>query len=127
MEFIKKMFNAITSFLAKPVTYCLTKALELATPAFSWVTGKREDTPSFKEWLKLIAGVLVVSSSLLVTLAVGIVITGALTFILAFVLPLSIANLIAFVASLVYTHYLIDVAFDAMPDTITVQLDKIGG
>jgi hypothetical protein len=121
MNFLKRVFMRVCGWLAIPVTYAMTKAVELVAPVVSRINGQ-PIVLTAKNYLSFIIGVLI--SSLVVTVMMTFValVTTALTLMFSVILPVVVANLIGFVAASAWMYTVVIMAVDRMPNEIAVEV-----
>jgi hypothetical protein len=95
MNFLKKWFNKVISWMAHPIAMIVDKATALLGPAITYVNTNHNLKWSFKTIAKVVAGALLV---VFLSLAIGALVVAGITgftLLFALVLPSLLANLIA--------------------------------
>lgn len=123
MGFIKNIFIRIHGWLVRPITYVVIKIVELTAPVIEWAfRNVNAPAPSMKSWMKLVLGfALFLLTNSLISAFFALAVTF-ITFVLAIVLPVALANLIAMFAVGFYLYHLISLAINNCPDEITVAV-----
>ena len=116
METIKNLFNRVTDFLAKQFAKAAEFIVKLAIPAV------KAGVWSTKNTLKFVAAVVIAICGLMILNVAMCVAVTAITFVLAFVLPVVVANLIAVAVVALPVLVAINKVDEHMPQEITVSL-----
>ena len=116
METIKNLFNRVTDFLAKQFAKAAEFIVKLALPA------AKAGIWSTKNTLKFVAAVVIAICGLMALNAGLCLLVTAITFVLAFVLPLVVANMIALVIVALPVLVAINRIDEHLPQEITVSL-----
>ena len=121
MNFIKRVFMRVCGWLAIPVTFAMTKAVELVAPVLARINGVPVMLTA-KNYLSFIIGILIGSLVVTVMMTFVALVTTALTLMFAVILPVVVANLIGFVAASAWMYTVLCLAVDRMPNELEVKL-----
>lgn len=123
MKFIKEIFHWLTNCVARPLAKAMTNVIILITPVRVWVMGLADvEVPSFKYWLHFFAGLGLLCLTVLASVALTVFLIAGLTFALALVVPIIIANAIAILGTVLFMLYAVETAHGLQPDCITVEI-----